>query len=237
MRKFRILMGALALAGVAATVIACTKDKETNVAQQATETEEGARKPIATYDNATGQMTYHVSVEQLQEALSCTTKDGDRYVLESWCVVDDETASPHPYLKYVVLDTDNEVSHTTVLLDSFVVKEGSNYYLSKEVLNAHYSFTTESANGATFIIMVDGDEISVTEWDGVSTAPPGGSSCTCTSNKLCSEGVQGPVCNPDNSSGLGWDCLPKCGNYVGAECNKSVTASVVTASILSGLSI
>ena len=68
MKTRRILMGALALAMVAATVFACTKDKETNVAQQATETEEGARKPIATYDNATGQMTYHVSVEQLQEA-------------------------------------------------------------------------------------------------------------------------------------------------------------------------
>ena len=237
MKKFRILMGATALALVAAIVIACTKEKETKVAQQATETEEVVRKPIATYDNATGKMIYHISVDQIQNALTNNTTDGDRYVLESWCVVDDETVSSFPYLKYVVIDTEFEVSHSTVLLESFVVKEGFNYYLSEAVLNAHYNYTAESADGATFIFEVDGNEISITEWDGVSTAPPGGSSCTCTSNKLCSEGVEGPVCNPDNSSGLGWDCLPKCGNYVGAECNKSVTTSVVTASILSGLSI
>ncbi|MBR5911251.1 MAG: hypothetical protein IKZ55_04645 [Bacteroidales bacterium] len=237
MRIFRIVMGAMALVVVAATIFACTKDKETNVAQQATETEEVARKPIATYDNATGQMTYHVSVEQLQEALSCTTKDSDRYVLESWCVVDDKTASPHPYLKYVVLDTDNEVSHTTVLLDSFVVKEESNYYLSKEVLDAHYSFTAESADGSTFIIEVDGDEISVAEWDGVSMAPPGGSSCTCTSNSSCKHnGSSDYVCEPVRD-GVGWRCHPPCDPHPKAECTKSVSSSAVTPKVLSGLSI
>ena len=67
MKTRRILMGALTLAMVAATVIACSKEKETKVAQQTTENNE--RKPIATYDNATGQMTYHVSVEHLQAAM------------------------------------------------------------------------------------------------------------------------------------------------------------------------
>ena len=180
-------------------------------------------------------MMYHVNVDQVQKALTNNSKGGDRYVLESWCVVDNETDNWSPYLKYVVLDTENEVSHTTVLLNSFVVKEGYNYYLSEEVQNARYSFTAESVNGATFIIEVDGDEISVTEWDGVSTVPPGGTSCTCTSNSSCVSS-SGAACNPVQTES-GWDCLPRCYPYPEAECNKSVTASTATASILSGLCI
>ena len=63
MKTRRILMGALALAMVAATVIACSKEKETKVAQQTTENNE--RNPIATYDNATGQMTYHFDMSEI----------------------------------------------------------------------------------------------------------------------------------------------------------------------------
>lgn len=55
-------MGALALSVLAATIFACSKEKE-SATQQPTGTET-ARKPIATFDNATGRMTYHVSVGQ-----------------------------------------------------------------------------------------------------------------------------------------------------------------------------
>ena len=40
MKKFRILMGAMALVVVAVTVIACNKEKESNVVHQAMETDE-----------------------------------------------------------------------------------------------------------------------------------------------------------------------------------------------------
>jgi len=237
MKKFRILMGALAFAVVVATVIACNKEKESNVAQQATGIEEVVRKPIATYENATGTMIYHVSLEQIQSVLTSNAKDGDRYVLESWSVIDDETDSWSPYLKYVVLDTEDEVSYTTVLLKSFVKKEGLNYYLSEDILNAHYVYNAESMDGTIFIFEVNGDEVSISEWDGVSTAPPGGSSCTCTSNSDCKHnGDSDYVCEPVHD-GIGWRCHPPCDPHPNAICNKSVTASTVTTSILSGLSI
>lgn len=114
MKKFRILMGALALAVVAATVIACSKEKETKVAQQTTENNE--RKPIATYDNATGQMTYHVSVEHLQAAMDkyTTSKSVGDVIVESWSITDNGSTE-NPIMMLSVLEVDTESQHSNIL--------------------------------------------------------------------------------------------------------------------------
>ena len=234
MKKHKKIIGALFLVTILVAVLyACTKEKAQTDAKPVLE--KTNRKPIATYDKDTKQMTYHISIEQVQDALTNNTKDGDRYVLESWCIVDDEDDCMSPYLKYVVLDTDEEVSHTTILLRSFVEKREYDYYLSEDVVNENYTFHAESASGAIFVVKVEGDDITINEWDGASLAPPGGTSCTCTSNSYCkNNGSSDYVCEPLHD-GVGWRCHPPCDPHPKAECNKSVSSSVITPKILSRL--
>ena len=121
MNKFRIALGATALALVAAIVIACSKEKEMKVAQQVTGTEEAARKSIATFDNATGQMTYHVSVEQLQAAMDNYTasKSVGEVIVESWSIIEDESTGK-PALMLSVIEVDTESSSKIAMYNTFV---------------------------------------------------------------------------------------------------------------------
>lgn len=152
MKTRRILMGALTLAMVAATVIACTKEKETKVAQQASETEEVARKPIATYDNATGKMTYHVSIEQLQEAFdrSSVSKDDNRFIVEALEIVP-LPDSEEKGIRFSVIDTESEKSFTAFLGADFLEKKAFNnsivYYIAVDVESGNFNFTNFSKNG------------------------------------------------------------------------------------------
>ncbi len=173
MKKHRILMGALALAMVAATVIACTKEKETKVAQQATKTEEVARKPIATYDNATGQMTYHFDLNKVQQNMRddlMVRSEQDRYVVEAILIEDSIPAelSVRPELKIIVLDTEEEVSYTMWFMESFVDKvvsdNNTNYYKNAEVYSGVYEFGYHVGD-AFYKINVNESEVTTTEVD------------------------------------------------------------------------
>lgn len=173
MKTRRILMGALALAMVAATVFACTKDKETNVAQQATETKEAARKPIATYDNATGQMTYHFDMSKIQQKLN-ESKDAktceDRYVVESVEVLDNEPNNPSvlPEIKITVLDTEEEKTSTMWLMQCFTEKEvrqnATTYYADAEVRARVFEFGYRYGE-QYYKVSVNGDDVVTSEID------------------------------------------------------------------------
>ena len=168
MKTRRILMGALALAVVAATVIACTKEKETKVAQQATETEEVNRKPIATYDKATGQMTYYISTDQLQNGMDnfCASKGEDEYVVESWQITEEENET-HPVLRYAVVNSETGSSISTGLFGRFVEKVEGNgqvdYFLSESFASGNYSFVAKEGEMDYLITVVDGEVASIEE--------------------------------------------------------------------------
>lgn len=188
MKKFRILMGALALAMVAATVIACSKEKETNVVQQATETEDVVRKPIATFDKETGQMTYHVSIDQLQNSIDNFTliKGEDEYVVESWQILEDDP-SGLPYLKFVLLDIQDESSLSIYLFDHFVEKyeeeAGTEFLLNEDVVSGNYYYYISPQDEVYYIVTVEnGTGITIKPWEGrgTKTMPGGtGTSLTC----------------------------------------------------------
>jgi len=81
MRKFRIVIGALALTMMAAIIVGCNKEKnETNVAQQATGTEEIAGIPAgvlddqqknggrgSSFDNSGDENVFHACINQLAQ--------------------------------------------------------------------------------------------------------------------------------------------------------------------------
>ena len=230
MKKFRILMGTLALAVVAATVIACTKDKETKVAQQATETEEVARKPIATYDNATGQMTYHVSVEQLQTAMDdySLTKNDDEYVVESWQILEDDT-SGLPYLKFVLLNIQDESSLSIYLFDHFVekqeVNDGIEFKLSEDVVSGDYYYFISPKAGEYYVVTVkNGDEITIEPWNEKDAkAMPGGSKTVLTCH---SQGCEDPITECRVAEVLGIKICTPCAKP--GQCNWSESTAVTS---------
>ena len=168
MKTRRILMGALALAMVAATVIACSKEKETKVAQQTTENNE--RKPIATYDNATGQMTYHFDMSEIQQKMNAgenAKTEQDRYLVESIVVLDNAPSDINvmPEIKITILDTEEECSYTTWCMDYFTDKRVSttstSYYLDEEV--ASKNFNCYTTNGTNYQITFVNGGITITE--------------------------------------------------------------------------
>ena len=127
---------------VAVAFFACNKEKEP-AAQQPTEVE-AARKPIATFDNATGQMTYHLDVSKVQQKINAceSARTGqDRYVVESILVLDNDPSDSDvlPEIKITILDTEEECSYTTWFMDYFTDKRVSptstSYYLDEEVAN------------------------------------------------------------------------------------------------------
>lgn len=65
MKKFRILMGVLALAVVAATIFACSKEKETYIAQQTTGREEVVSKPEIKLDDQHRNASRGLSINDL----------------------------------------------------------------------------------------------------------------------------------------------------------------------------
>jgi len=220
MRKLRIVMGALALAVVAATVFACTKEKETKVAQQATETEEVARKPIATYDNATGQMMYHVSVEQLQSAMDNFTasKSVGEVIVESWSIIDDEESGLPLTLSFVILDMETEYSTSLFLIQSFLNKEeseqGVDYYLSQDVESGRYAFLAHSGNGElNYVIRVENNTIvsvsELQEGEFLSSEPGWYVKCkarNCLAGCTLNQYNNCTKCQPDPDAGSNWYC-------------------------------
>ena len=165
MKTRRILMGALALAVVAATVIACTKDKETNVAQQETVTEEVARKPIETYDIDNRIMHDHFDLDFANSAINennLSKETGSRYVIESARVIDSVPLDINSEIirKIVILDTEEELSITCWCIGAFVDKEihdeSVHYFVNEDVASGIYEFSMTS-EGNVYAVYVNGN--------------------------------------------------------------------------------
>ena len=204
MKTRRILMGALALAMVAATVIACSKEKEMKVAQQTTETDEVVRKPIATYDNSTGLMTYHVSVEQLQAVMDNYTasKSVGEVIVESWSIIDDETVEK-PVLMLSVIDVDSESSSKIAMYNTFVegvsVGNATEYYLTDLICSGNYNYITSDVKD-TYLVTVENNEVVSVELYNVKAPWTGGITISCTTTYCKNTGGCSP---PEDPSG---DC-------------------------------
>lgn len=168
MKNFRVLMGTLALAMAAVIFFACSKEKESNVVQQTTENNE--RKPIATYDNATGKMTYHFDMSEIQQKMNAVENaktEQDRYVVESIVILDNAPSDIDvmPEIKITILDVEEECSYTTWCMDYFTDKRVSttstSYYLDEEV--ASKNFTCYTTNGTNYQITFVNGGFTITE--------------------------------------------------------------------------
>lgn len=171
MRKFRILMGVFALTVVAATIIACNKEKETNLTQQSTE--ETSCKLIATFDHSTDRMTYHFDILEMQQKLNeetATKTIQDRYVIETVQMLDSVplNQSVLPEVKITVLDTEEEASYTMWLMRAFTEKEVrqdvTNYYAESSITTGVFEFGFRHEN-KYYKVSVNGDNFVTTEID------------------------------------------------------------------------
>ena len=203
MKTRRILMGALALAMVAATVIACSKEKETKVAQQTTENNE--RKPIATFDKATGQMTYHVGVEHLQAAMDkyTTSKRVGDVIVESWSITDNGSTE-NPIMMLSVLEVDTESSSKIAMYNTFVEADShgnaTEYYLTDLIRSGNYNYITSDAQD-TYLVTVENNEVVSVELYNAKAPWTGGVTITCDREISCHN--PGGCSPPDDPNG---DC-------------------------------
>jgi hypothetical protein len=171
MKKFKILMGAVALIVGAATIIACNKEKETNLTQQAME--ETGRKLIATFDHSTGRMTCYFDVLELQQKLNEETSTKtiqDRYVIETVQLMDSVplNQSVLPEVKVTVLDTEEETSYTMWLMRAFTEKEVqqnvTRYYAETSITTGVFEFGFRHED-KYYKVSVNGDDFVTTEID------------------------------------------------------------------------
>jgi hypothetical protein len=211
MKKFRILMGALALAMVAATVIACNKEKEMNAAQQATDTEEVVRKPIASYDISSGVMHNYFDFDYANSIINenYNTKETTyRFIVESVEIIDSIPLNNDSEIirKIVILDTEEENTITCWCIGTFVDKEiyadTVLYYVNEEVATGVYEFFM-SSDDAVYVVHVNGSTYTFVEVEQVPETAMGKtivfclgidcqSGCDLTSNNNCSMCISNP---------------------------------------------
>lgn len=199
MKKFRILMGALALAVVAATVIACNKEKESNDVQQTAGTDEVVRKPIATYDNATGRMTYHLTAEMMQESYErlSFSKEDDRFLIESFEIMEMQSNdNDEKGIKFSVIDTESEESYTAFLNPAFLEKETFSdsivYYIAEDVESGNFTFTNFLKDGVYSLTLSNFEVVGVEAIPDslIYTAPRPKKTVTCKSRGCVTGGCQ-----------------------------------------------
>lgn len=169
MKKFRILMGALAFAVVAATVLSCEKEKEaiTNINQN-------YRKPIAVYDNNSKLITTFIDAqainEKLDERFIALKDDANRFVIESVEVLDSVPRNKDVAgeIKITILDTDDGYSYSIWCMKSFIVKDIKeqqvDYYLDDNVANGNFDVAFKVQN-TYYIANFVGDSTSIHEVD------------------------------------------------------------------------
>ena len=215
MKRIRILMGVLALAIFATINIACSKDKD-QINQQQIAKEQNQRKPIATLDKNTGNLTYGFSIEELQDEFNKQffAKDDDRFVLESVevldsLVVEDSVVSG---LKFVVLDTKAETSISIWTSDAFIERvidnDSIHYYLSDDITDGDFSFI----NYGDAIVKVD---VSGFHLDTITPSEQTSGPLWCISceNNHCTSG-----CNLRPTMSLSWTCSECGGTHPDKSC-------------------
>lgn len=154
MKNLKYIMATLMVALIVAVVcVACNKDKETpiqeanNNSDNEPNTEVVERKPIATMDTKTGKMTYYLTTDKLQEALSLSAniKNNDSYIFESFEIVSlNSKSEAEKGLRFSVLDTETEDSYLSFLNCEFLEKRTTNdsiiYFFSEDVENGNFTY-------------------------------------------------------------------------------------------------
>ena len=164
---------------VAVVFVGCKKEKETpvqeanNNSENKPDTEVVERKPIAIYDNATGQMTNYFDLAEIQqktnETLAAKTNT-NKFVIESVQIEDSNPTdvSVNPEIRITILDTDEEVSYTMWYMEHFVDKKvnanQTHYYQNQEVDSGVYEFAYRIGD-TYYKASVNGNEITTIETD------------------------------------------------------------------------
>ncbi len=198
----------IAAAGVI-TIEACNKKNETSVEPT---TVQNYRKPLATYDHNHRTMTYSFDLEKINADFnrSVSKTNEGRYIVESIEILDDAPTDAEvcPKIKIVVIDTEEETSTTTWLMDAFATKNVNNgstiYFLDIEVESGTYQFATSNNDGTFNVYSVVNGTI-----DSVSNELPCNSSwrpkwtisCTASNCTYCTKVKIGPH---------EWSCTQDC---------------------------
>ncbi len=231
LNKLRVALCAAAVV-VAVAFFACNKEKET-ATQQPTEVE-AARKPIATFDNATGQMTYHFDTETLQLQLNeqmVSRSISNRYIVESVEVLDKAPTDESVYaeIKVTILDVETESTITAWLMHRFTDKkvrqDMTDYYSDTEVASGNYDFGYRS-DGKYYMVSVNGDNLITTEIDSTFCMTLPRPLLTCMAQNC------GIICE---KQGSWWhsQCKP-CESPADGKCNDSFAPwAAITVSIVS----
>ena len=169
MKKFRILMRAVALVLVAATVLSCEKQNGSG-----TNNDSNNRSPIAVYDNNTGLITTLIDAEAINEKIDESflglKDDANRFVIESVEVLDSvpRNKNVNGEIKLTVLDTDDECSYSLWCMKSFIVKDVKeqqvDYYLDDNVANRNFNVAFK-VQDKYYIADFIGDNMTVHEID------------------------------------------------------------------------
>jgi hypothetical protein len=232
MKKFRILVGAVALAVVIATIIACTKEKETKVVQQVTETEEIGRKPIAIFDVSSGIMHDDFDLDYANSVMnenSCTKESAYRFLVESAEIIDSVPADNESEIirKIVILDTEEETSIACWFIGDFVDKVIQTdcvfYYVNEEVSSGVYEFSM-SSNDAVYAVYVNGSTYTFEEVEQLPEKAMGKNIVVCI-GRNCQSGCS-LTSNKDNCT----PCIPNPGQQ--GDCYKLETSNQLIGQIL-----
>lgn len=218
---------------VAVVLVGCKKDKKTPV-QEANNNSENEpnievvdRKPIATMDMKTGEITYSFTIDQLTSVLNENRTYNDNYVVESFKIEPNSIPMPdssYTALKIVILDTENEVSETHWLyggfLDSKMDSQNIYYYLSEAVGSGNYTYMMKGKDAVSMnvqngtITSIDTIENPdywhpIFPWD-----------VTCTTGPRCSE-----CRKPFYKAGFHCECVNGYNPHDGMYCSETTSIS------------
>ena len=208
---------------VAVVCVACNKDKETPVqeansnSENEPNTEAVERKPIATKNLSTGEISYAFSMKDFQKSLDKemeTKGEIDRYIIET--IEIEENAFQYENkslsaLKVVLIDTELEKSDTHWLFGGFIdeIIHGNEkvFYLGEDIYDKEYSFCTSGTTNR-LVSMQDKKIISIDTINGIEYGAVFPWNLSCTTGPKCTRG-----CEKNNPQGLlgGWGCECKNG--------------------------
>lgn len=223
MKNLKYIMATLMVALIVAIVcVACNKDKETpvqeanNNSENEPNTEVVERKPFATRNLKTGEVTYTYDLEEYQVLFDeiMGVKDEDSpYIVESIEIIDELSKSEISDLALMcsIIDCNKECSYVSWLSKDFfdIINDENNsyYYYKEEVLDGEFEFLNYSKTG-TYLISVEGNHYTAELWNEISKSnkPPKQRQVSCDK-----EDCQLRTCEPHDFGEDGWgcdDCVP-----------------------------
>lgn len=157
MKKFRYLVATLMIAAIVAVVLAGCKKEKSNETQSnnGDATEEVVRKPIATRDMKTGEITYSLSMEDLQacfDKVFSSKGENNNYIIESVQIEGTNAKdSDDSMLVISAIDTESEKAYKTCLNKGFIDEVEENgtviYYFENDFESGNFSLFSRNYDG------------------------------------------------------------------------------------------